>query len=143
MCVHLDGKPVVDLWGGTADAATGAPWATDTMAVVFSATKGMAATCLHLLIDRGLLDPEAPVARYWPEFAANGKGGVTVAMVMSHQAGLPFWQEELPPGGMLDWDLATSMLAAQAPVWCRTCSRMIKPSRRCARPARCAPAGNG
>ena len=117
VCVHLDGEPVVDLWGGVANADGDAPWLEDTMAVVFSATKGMAATCLHLLIDRGQLDPEAPVVRYWPEFGANGKEDVTVAMVMSHQAGLPFWQEEMPQGGMLDWDVATSMLAAQAPVW--------------------------
>jgi CubicO group peptidase (beta-lactamase class C family) len=84
---------------------------------IFSATKGMAATCLHVLIDRGLLNVEAPVAYYWPEFAANGKGRVTVAMLMSHQAGLPLWQAEIPPGGLLDWTLVTSALAEQAPIW--------------------------
>ncbi len=117
VAVHIDGRPVVDLWGGVADEATGAPWEEDTIAVVFSSTKGLAATCLHMLADRGQLDLEAPVARYWPEFGANGKENITVAMVMSHQAGLPVWQEQLPDGALLDWDLATSRLAAEAPLW--------------------------
>lgn len=117
VAVHIDGRSVVDLWGGVADQATGAPWQEDTIAVMFSATKGLAATCLHMLADRGKLDFEAPVARYWPEFAANGKEGITVAMVMSHQAGLPVWQEQLPEGALLDWGLATGRLAAEAPLW--------------------------
>lgn len=70
-----------------------------------------------MLADRGKLDVEAPVARYWPEFAANGKADITVAMVMSHQAGLPVWQEQLPDGALLDWALATARLAAEAPLW--------------------------
>src|SRR5580658_4434855 len=69
--ICVDGKPVVDLWGGTADRYSGRPWAEDTMAVVFSATKGMAATCMHMLAERGLLNFDVPVASYWPEFAAN------------------------------------------------------------------------
>lgn len=117
VAVCLDGETVVDLWGGLADAETGKAWTSDTITTVFSTTKGIAATCLHVLIDRGLLDPDERVAAYWPEFAANGKAGVTVAMVMSHQAGLPYWQEPLPAGALLDWDLVTSRLAAQAPVW--------------------------
>ena len=111
------GRTVVDLWGGLADQERGTPWERDTMAVVFSTTKGLAAMCLHVLADRGLLDFEAPVARYWPEFAANGKERVTVAMVMSHQAGLPVWQEPLPDGALFDFDLAAGRLAAQAPAW--------------------------
>lgn len=117
IAIHIDGKAVVDLWGGTADRDSEKPWEEKTSVVVFSSSKGMAAICLHMLADRGLLDFDAPVARYWPEFAANGKEGVTVAMVMSHQAGLPVWQEPLPDGAILDWDLATSRLAAQAPMW--------------------------
>ena len=117
VAVHIDGAPVVDLWAGVADEATGAPWREDTVAVMFSATKGLAATCLHILADRGQLDFDAPVARYWPEFAANGKEAITVAMVMSHQAGLPVWQEQLPDGALLDWDLAVGRLAAEAPLW--------------------------
>ncbi len=115
--ICLDGKPVVDLWGGTADRDSGRPWEKDTMAVVFSATKGMAATCIHMLADRGLLDFDAPVASYWPEFAANGKADITVAMALSHQAGVPVWRAELPPGAFHDFDLIAGRLAAEAPVW--------------------------
>jgi CubicO group peptidase (beta-lactamase class C family) len=77
----------------------------------------MTATCLHVLIDRGLIDVDAPVAKYWPEFAHNGKGAVTVAMLMSHQAGLPLWEQELPKDALLDWALVTNALAEQAPIW--------------------------
>ena len=115
--VWFEGKQVVDLWGGLADLETGRAWSADTMTVVFSSTKGLAAICMHLLIDRGLLEVDAPVARYWPEFAANGKAAITVGMVLSHQAGLPFWRDKMPAGGLLDWDCATQALAAQAPVW--------------------------
>ncbi|QXQ07356.1 beta-lactamase family protein [Sphingosinicellaceae bacterium] len=117
VAISLRGEPVVDLWAGTADRDSGRPWQKQTSVVVFSATKGMAATCLHMLADRGELDFDAPVASYWPEFAANGKAGVTVAMVMSHQAGLPVWHEPLPERAMLDWELVTGRLAEQAPQW--------------------------
>lgn len=115
--IYHEGKLVVDLWGGVADKDAGRPWLKDTMAVVFSSTKGVAAVCLHILADRGRLDFDAPVARYWPEFAANGKEAITVAMVLSHQAGLPYWQGALPKGGLLDWELATRRLAEEPPVW--------------------------
>ena len=117
VAVCLDGDPVVDLWAGHAQEDGGRPWAEDTVAVVFSTSKGLAALCLHILADRGQLDFDAPVAEYWPQFAANGKGGVTVGMVMSHQAGLPFWMETLPEGALLDWDPVTEMLANAAPIW--------------------------
>src|SRR5580700_4486515 len=91
LAIYLDGKLMVALWGGIADTATGRPWKEDTMAVVFSSTKGMAATCMHMLAERGLLDFDAPVPTYWPEFAANGKEDVTVAMALSHQAGVPLY----------------------------------------------------
>jgi CubicO group peptidase (beta-lactamase class C family) len=117
LSICVDGKPVVDLWGGIADTATARPWTEDTMVVVFSATKGMAATCMHMLADRGLLDFNAPLANYWPEFAANGKEGITVAMALSHQAGVPVWQAELPQGAFHDFDLVARRLAAEAPVW--------------------------
>jgi CubicO group peptidase (beta-lactamase class C family) len=117
LAIFLDGKLMVDLWGGIADTATGRLWEEDTMAVVFSATKGMAATCLHMLADRGLLDFDEPVARYWPEFAANGKAGITVAMALSHQAGLPLFQANLPVGVFNGFDLLVERLAAEAPVW--------------------------
>lgn len=117
LAIYLDGKLVVDLWGGVADTATGRPWEEHTMAVVFSSTKGMSATCMHMLAERGLLDFNAPVATYWPEFAANGKEGVTVAMALSHQAGLPLYQADLPAGAFQDFDLLARRLAAEAPVW--------------------------
>ncbi|WP_454762249.1 serine hydrolase domain-containing protein [Caulobacter segnis] len=116
VAVRRAGEVVVDLWGGQADAH-GRPWEEDTLAVVFSTTKGLAALCLHMLASRGSLDFDAPVARYWPEFAQNGKAGITVAMVLAHQAGLPVWQQPLPDGALFDWDLAASRLAQEAPVW--------------------------
>ena len=88
MCVYRGGVPVVDLWGGLADVSTGRPWARDTIVLVYSMTKGVSAVCANLLIERGALDPDAPVAKYWPEFAANGKAAITVRSILSHQAGL-------------------------------------------------------
>lgn len=115
--ICLDGKPVVDLWGGTADRDSGRPWTEDTMVVVFSTTKGVAATCIHMLAERGLLNFDEPVATYWPEFAANGKSEITVGMALSHQAGVPVWRAELPPRALHDFDLLAERLAAEAPVW--------------------------
>lgn len=87
-CVMRDGEVLVDLWGGVADVASGRPWEADTLGVVFSATKGLVAQVLLLLHDRGLLDHDAPVARYWPEFARRDKGAITVRTLLSHRAGL-------------------------------------------------------
>ncbi len=115
--IYLEGECVVDLWGGVADQVSARPWTRDTLAVAFSSTKGLVAICMHLLIQRGLLDLDAPVGRYWPEFACNGKEGITVAMVLAHQAGLPVWQQTLPAGALLDWDLVTGQLAAEQPLW--------------------------
>ena len=86
--VALRGEPVVDLWGGFADAARTRPWQRDTIVNVFSTTKAMTALCAHLLVDRGRLDLDAPVARYWPEFAQAGKEALPVRWLLSHQAGL-------------------------------------------------------
>lgn len=116
VAVRHRGEVVVDLWGGHADRS-GRTWDENTLAVVFSTTKGLAATCLHVLADRGLIDFDAPVARYWPEFAANGKAGITVAMALSHQAGLPVWQAPLPEDALLNWDLAARRLADEPPLW--------------------------
>lgn len=117
VAVSIDGKPVVDLWGGMADTATGKPWGEDTIVVVFSVTKGMAATCLHMLADRGLIDFDEPVAKYWPEFAVNRKGTISIGMALSHQAGVPLWQEKLPPDGAYDPSLLADRLAAEVPIW--------------------------
>jgi CubicO group peptidase (beta-lactamase class C family) len=88
LAVYLDGEPVVDVWTGWSDRRGRVPWSADTAAVVFSATKGMASTVIHRLVDRGLIDYDAPVAEYWREFGANGKSNITVRQVMRHQAGL-------------------------------------------------------
>ncbi|MDB5499051.1 MAG: beta-lactamase [Phenylobacterium sp.] len=116
VAVRHRGEVVVDLWGGAADTA-GRPWAEDTLAVVFSTTKGLAALCLHILADRGDISFDAPVAQFWPEFAANGKGANTVAMALSHQAGLPTWQGPLLENALYDWDFAARRLAEEAPLW--------------------------
>jgi CubicO group peptidase (beta-lactamase class C family) len=87
VCVYHEGRKVVDVWGGTRDDK-GAPWEHDTLSVSFSTTKGIASTLLHVFIDRGLVDLDAPVARYWPEFAQAGKESVTVRQLLCHEAGL-------------------------------------------------------
>jgi CubicO group peptidase (beta-lactamase class C family) len=88
LAVYLDGEPVVDVWTGWSDRSGRVPWNSDTGAMVFSATKGMASTVIHRLVDRGLIDYEAPVAEYWRAFGANGKSNITVRQLMRHQAGL-------------------------------------------------------
>ncbi len=116
-CVYRDGVPVVDLVGGSADPETGRPWTPDTLALVFSTTKGATALCANRLIERGELDPNAPVARYWPEFAANGKTDVLVRHVLSHSAGLPVVDGEFTLTEALAWDPIVEQLATQAPLW--------------------------
>ncbi|MCA3723816.1 serine hydrolase domain-containing protein [Phenylobacterium sp.] len=115
--VTLNGEMVVDLWGGWADAGKTRPWETDTLVNVYSTTKTMTALTALLLADRGQLDFHAPVARYWPEFAANGKSAVTVAHLMSHSSGLSGWKEPITVEDLYDWEKATALLAAQAPFW--------------------------
>ncbi len=115
--VVRDGQLLVDLWGGHADAARSRPWEADTITTVYSTTKGMAALVMAMLADRGLLDYEQRVAHYWPEFAAEGKQDVTVAELLSHQAGLCGWREPLTIEDIYDWRKSTAALAAQAPLW--------------------------
>lgn len=115
--VTRDGEFVVDLWAGEADP-TGRPWEEDTIVNVYSTTKTMAAISVLVLADRGLIDLSAPVATYWPEFAQNGKEGVTVSHVMSHSAGLSGFDPGIPDAEFLyDWDACCERLAAQAPWW--------------------------
>jgi CubicO group peptidase (beta-lactamase class C family) len=117
VAVYRNGAPVVDLWAGDADATGRRPWTRDTVVMTFSTTKGVTAVCANLLIQRGLLDPDAPVARYWPEFAANGKQDITVAMVLSHRAGLAAVDGDVSPGDVLGWRGVVDAIAAQAPLW--------------------------
>jgi CubicO group peptidase (beta-lactamase class C family) len=116
-CVYADGVPVVDIHMGVADPRTGAAWRDDTVALVFSTTKGVSAICANLLVERGALDPDAPVARYWPEFAANGKEGVLVRHVLSHRAGLPAIEGTFTLDKVLSWDPIVEQLARQATRW--------------------------
>ncbi|MEI8410348.1 MULTISPECIES: serine hydrolase domain-containing protein [unclassified Kribbella] len=113
----VDGQAVVDLWGGQQDPVAGAPWQRDTLVHIWSGTKGAVALCAHLLVARGKLDLTLPVANYWPEFAAEGKGGILVRQLLNHQAGLPAVSEPLPPGAFYDWDLMVDALARQRPWW--------------------------
>ncbi|MFD1661804.1 serine hydrolase domain-containing protein [Streptomyces caeni] len=117
VAVTLNGETVVDLWGGWADAARTRPWERDTVVNVWSTTKGPAALCLHILADRGLVDLDAPVAAYWPEFAAAGKESVPVRHLLSHRAGLSGLREPHTVEQLYDWELTASRLAAQEPWW--------------------------
>ncbi len=117
IAVDLDGESVLDVWGGHADAARTVAWERDTIVNVWSSTKTVTSLSALILADRGLLDLDAPVARYWPEFAANGKQDVKVRHVLSYTSGVAGWQEPMTIDDLYDWDKATSMLAAQAPWW--------------------------
>jgi CubicO group peptidase (beta-lactamase class C family) len=117
VCITLDGETVVDLWGGIADPATGRAWQQDTIGVIWSCTMGATALCAHMLITRGALDLDAPVAAYWPEFADAGKAAITVRMLLAHQAGLAAFSEPIPADGYTDWEIITARLAAQEPLW--------------------------
>jgi CubicO group peptidase (beta-lactamase class C family) len=117
VAVTFEGSTVVDLWGGSARPETGQAWERDTVVVVWSATKGATALCAHVLVDRGELDLDAPVAHYWPEFAQNGKDAVPVRMLLCHQAGLPALRKPLPEGAFYDWELMTRSLAEETPFW--------------------------
>ncbi len=113
--VFVDGEPVVDVWGGYADADRTTPWRRDTITNVFSVTKTMTALCALVLADRGELDLAAPVGRYWPDFAVAGKEKVQVRHLLAHTAGLPDWDG--PIEELYDWPSATARLAAQTPQW--------------------------
>ncbi|CAL9641954.1 serine hydrolase domain-containing protein [Streptomyces sp. Tu 3180] len=117
VAVTVDGRTVVDLWGGWADAARTRPWERDTPVNVWSTSKGPVALCAHVLADRGLLDLDAPVAAYWPEFAAAGKEKVLVRHLLSHRAGLPGLREPHSFAQLCDWELTIRRLAAEAPWW--------------------------
>ena len=116
--VVLDGETVVDLWGGWARADRSAPWDEHTTVCMMSVAKGVTGICFNTLIDRGLVDPDERVAHYWPEFAQNGKDGITVRMVLDHTAAIPVLTDDvLYPGGFYDYPAYIRALEAQHPLW--------------------------
>lgn len=115
--VYHRGQKVVDLWGGYRDKARTQPWGEDTVTTVFSSTKGVAALVLAVAHSRGLFAWDAPVADYWPEFAAAGKGAVTVRQVLGHQAGLSAIDEPLDTEILADFERLAAILAKQPPAW--------------------------
>ncbi|MEV0266204.1 serine hydrolase domain-containing protein [Streptomyces sp. NPDC050617] len=117
VAVMVDGAVVVDVWGGYADPGRSVPWSASTLVNVWSSTKGVVALAAHLLAERGLLDLDAPVARYWPEFAAGGKEELPVRYLLSHRAGLAGLREPVTVEDLCDWDTMTSRLAAAEPLW--------------------------
>ncbi len=116
VAVTLEGRPVVDLWGGR-KTRDGDPWEADTIGVVFSCTKGASALCAHMAADRGQLDFDAPVTRYWPEFGQAGKEGALAAMMLDHSVGLPGLREKLKDGAYYDYEYMVGMLERETPFW--------------------------
>ncbi len=116
VALTLEGQTLVDLWGGK-KARDGEAWTHDTMSIVFSCTKGATAICAHILADRGLLDLDAPVAKYWPEFAQAGKEEVTVSMMLDHSVGLPHLRPKLKDGAYYDYDYMIGLLEKEEPFW--------------------------
>src|SRR3989338_69306 len=113
----VDGRKVLDIWGGYRDGARTLAWEADTIVCMMSVAKGISGIAFNILIDRGLVDPEAPVARYWPEFAKNGKEGVLVRHVLDHTAGLPVVLDPLWKGAIFECDTIVKALEKQAPIW--------------------------
>ena len=117
LAFNIDGEMVVDLWGGWADEARTVPWTENTITNVFSTTKCMTSLAALVLVDRGELDLDATVAKYWPEFAANGKAAIKVRHLLSHTSGVSGWEQPITLEDLYDWDKSTALLAAQAPWW--------------------------
>lgn len=116
-CAHVEGRKVVDLFGGSFDRAGSRPYGSETLQLVFSTTKGATAICANLLAQRGLLDFDAPVSTYWPEFAQSGKASMPVCYLLSHQAGVPAIDRRLTPEELQAWTPVTEALAEQSPFW--------------------------
>ncbi|MBU3751315.1 MAG: beta-lactamase family protein [Mycobacterium sp.] len=117
VAIWVDGDLVVNLWGGHADARRRRPWRQNTLVSVFSGTKGLTSTCVHLLADRGEIDLDAPVAQYWPEFGQAGKHDITVAMVLGHRSGVIAPRTRMHWSEVTDWDRVCQALAASEPWW--------------------------
>jgi CubicO group peptidase (beta-lactamase class C family) len=116
VALTAEGRTVVDLWGGRRTAG-GEPWERDTISIIFSSTKGASALCAHMAADRGLLDFDAPVTRYWPAFGQAGKESALVSMMLDHSVGVPALREQVKPGGFYDYDYMAGMLEREAPFW--------------------------
>ncbi|MFK4130798.1 serine hydrolase domain-containing protein [Pseudomonas luteola] len=117
LCVQVDGETVLDLWAGTADKDAQSGWQTDTILNLFSCTKAFTAVAAMQLVQEGRLELDKPVQHYWPEFAAAGKGAITVRQLLCHQAGLAALRAPLPASALYDWDTMTAALAAETPWW--------------------------
>lgn len=117
LCVHVEGRKVVDLCGGSFDSGGSRPYGQDALQLVFSTTKGATAVCANLLAQRGLLDIDAPVSTYWPEFAQAGKETMPVGFLLTHQAGVPAVDRRLSPEELQAWTPITEALAEQTPFW--------------------------
>jgi len=117
VAVCIDGEVVVDLWGGYFDGTFSRPFEADTIVQGYSSTKTVTALCALVLADRGEIDLDAPVAKYWPEFAAAGKSGILVRQLLGHTAGLCGWAEPMTFRDLYDWEKGTTLLARQAPLW--------------------------
>lgn len=115
--VYIGGRMVVDLWGGLADRRTQEPWEADTAAVIFSCSKGILAICAYLLVQERRLDLDVPIARYWPEFAAHGKGAITIRQAMSHRAGIPSLDIDLTRDQVLGWEPVIHAIEQQRPFY--------------------------
>jgi CubicO group peptidase (beta-lactamase class C family) len=116
VAITLEGRTVVDLWGGQRNK-DGDPWEQDTICITHSCTKGASALCAHMAADRGLLDLDAPVARYWPEFAQGGKEGALVSMMLDHSVGVPATRAVLPEGAFYDYDYMVGVLEKEEAFW--------------------------
>ncbi|MBS0412113.1 MAG: beta-lactamase family protein [Proteobacteria bacterium] len=117
LVAYRDGECVIDLWGGWRDAERRIPWTADTLVNIWSATKGLAAIAVAMLVDEGRLDYGRRVSDYWPEYGCNGKEDTLVSHIMSHQAGLPGFEEPTPLEDFYNWSVVTERLARQAPMW--------------------------
>ncbi|CAF1264376.1 unnamed protein product [Adineta steineri] len=117
LCVYHRGQCVVDLSGGWKDVEKTKPYTPETLQIVYSTSKGVIAAAVALCVDKGWLDYDAPVAKYWPEFAAEGKENITVGEVLSHRAGLPYVDQQLTADDVYNWSHITALLAAEKPHW--------------------------
>ena len=128
VAVTLDGRPVVDLWGGHLDHTKTKPWQRDNIVNVWSTTKGLTAICAHKLAGEGKLDLDAPVTKYWPEFAQGGKAEVPVSYLLNHKAGLAAIRAPLRNEDLFSWEVVTRELARQEPWWTRVANMATTPS---------------